>query len=115
MIQLQTNYRDATQENRCAARITLAIPARMRVAGSQGCNTVIRNLSVAGFNVDAIGGMRPGRRCWLTISGLESLQSEVVWQKNGIAGCSFHSLLSPLVLESILNRHPSPYLMAKPV
>lgn len=96
----------AAIDNREAPRTRLAIPARLRLAGSTAFGTTVHNLSLAGFNADAVGIMPPGGRCWLMIEGLESLQSEVVWQRDAFAGFSFYSALSPIVVDHLIARYP---------
>lgn len=97
-------YMIAAQEDRCAPRIRLTIPASLRVSGARGFQTAINDLSVAGFCASAIARIHPGTVCWLSIPGLESLQAEVVWWNNCQVGCSFHTMLSPIVHDDILAR-----------
>ena len=52
----------------------------------------------------SVNRLRPGTICWLTLPGLESLQSEVVWCDNNLIGCAFSKLLSPIVYDNILAR-----------
>ena len=85
-------YDLAAQEDRCAPRTKLAIPAQLR-------------LSLSGFSATAITRMHPGTVCWLTLPGLEALQAEVVWWENNLCGCAFSNLLSPIVHDNILARY----------
>lgn len=97
-------YMVAAQEDRCAPRTRISIPASLRASGNRGFQTVIHDLSLGGFSAAAISRMHPGSLCWLTIPGLEALQAEVVWWNNSIVGCSFQELLSPIVHDNILAR-----------
>lgn len=97
-------YFAAAQEDRSAPRTRIAIPATMRVSGGRGFQTVIHDLSLSGFCAAAVNRLIPGAVCWLTLPGLESLQAEVVWWDNSLAGCAFDNMLSPIVHENILLR-----------
>ena len=98
-------YHLAAQEDRSASRTRLQIPAQLRVSGSRAVQTVVNDLSLSGFSATAINRMHPGSMCWLTLPGLESLQSEVVWWEYGLCGCAFAQLLSPIVHDAILARY----------
>lgn len=52
----------------------------------------------------AINRLHPGTHCWLTLPGLESMHAQVIWWDNGIVGCAFHSLLSPIIHDNVLSR-----------
>ena len=98
------SYLRAAQEDRCAPRTRLAIPARLRTAGNRPFETVVHDLSASGFSASTINRLRPGTLCWLTLPGLESLQAEVMWWDARLAGCAFMQMLSPLVQENLLAR-----------
>jgi hypothetical protein len=97
-------YFSAAQEDRSAPRTRVAIPATLRLSGGRGFQTVVHDLSLSGFCAAAVNRMIPGTVCWLTLPGIESLQSEVVWWDNSLAGCAFDKLLSPIVHDNILAR-----------
>ena len=99
-------YPQASQEDRCAPRYRIAVPASLRQSGGRAFQTVVRDLSIAGFNAASLNRMHPGTVCWLTIPGLESLQSEVVWWNNSMVGCAFANLMNPIVLDNLLHRWP---------
>jgi hypothetical protein len=99
------SYEYAAQEDRCAPRTKLTIPAQLRLSGGRAFQTVVHDLSISGFSAAAISRMHPGQICWITLPGLESLQSEVVWWDNSIVGCAFMDLLSPIVHDNILERY----------
>ncbi len=101
----QDTYATAAQEDRSAPRTRISIPAALRPSGSKGYQTVVHDLSLSGFSAMAINRMHIGTICWLTIPGLESLQAEVVWWDNGMVGCAFHQLLSPIVHDNMLARY----------
>lgn len=98
------SYTVAAQEDRSAPRVRISIPASLRVSGSKGYQTVVNDVSLSGFSAMAINRMLPGSICWLTLPGLESQQAEVIWWENGLVGCAFQSLLSPIVHDNLLAR-----------
>ncbi|MFW2350373.1 PilZ domain-containing protein [Qipengyuania sp.] len=100
-------YTLAAQEDRCAPRTKLTIPAQLRASGGRAFQTVVHDLSISGFSAAAINRMHEGQLCWLTLPGLESLQAQVVWWEECLVGCAFSELLSPIVHESILSRYGS--------
>lgn len=100
-------YFSAAQEDRSAPRTRVAIPATLRISGGRGFQTVVHDLSLSGFCAAAVNRMIPGTVCWLTLPGIELLQSEVVWWDNSLAGCAFDKLLSPIVHDNILSRWAS--------
>ncbi|MBS0482801.1 MAG: PilZ domain-containing protein [Proteobacteria bacterium] len=97
-------YFVASQEDRSAPRTRISIPATLRVSGSRGFQTVIHDLSLSGFCGAAVNRLLPGTVCWLTLPGLEALQSEVIWWDNSLVGCAFNRLLNPIVHNNILTR-----------
>lgn len=100
-----SHYALAAQEDRCAPRIVLRIPATLRASGSPGFPVVVTDLSMAGFACEAVTGIPKGSLCWLTLPGMTGLQSEVIWNSGVMVGCAFANLLNGAVLESIIARH----------
>ena len=98
-------YELAAQEDRCAPRVKVSIPAMLRPSGGRSFQTQVHDLSLGGFSATAHSRMYPGGLCWLTLPGLEALQGEVVWWEGGLVGCAFASLLSPIVHDNILARY----------
>ena len=76
--------------------------ASLRPSGSRGFQTVVQDLSLSGFSAMAINRLNPGTLCWLTLPGLESQQAKVIWWNNGLVGCAFENLLSPIVHDNLL-------------
>jgi hypothetical protein len=99
-------YEDAAQEDRSAPRVRLKIPAMMRPSGSPGFSVIVRDLSLSGVACEAMTGMGPGTRIWLTLPGLSALQAKIVWNDGTIVGSEFSTLLNPAVLQNILARFP---------
>lgn len=97
-------YAEAVQEDRCGDRIRLDIPAQLRPSGMHAFPTKVCDISISGFCCEAVTGMRPGERCWLTLPGLASQQAEIVWNNGHLVGCAFAQLLSPPVLSRLIAR-----------
>lgn len=102
-----SGYAAAAQEDRCSHRSRMTIPATLRPSGSKGFQTVVHDLSISGFSAMAINRLHPGTHCWLTLPGLESMHGQVVWWENGVVGCAFLQLLSPIIHDSVLSRWAS--------
>jgi PilZ domain len=98
----QDRYVTMAQEDRSAPRARVPIPASLRPSGAKSVQTVVNDLSLSGFSAMAVSRMHVGTICWLTLPGLGSQQAEVVWWNNGVVGCAFRNLLSPVVLDSIM-------------
>lgn len=98
-------YEIAAQEDRCSPRHKLQIPAQLRQSGGRGFQTVVHDLSLSGFSATAVSRLHIGSVCWLTLPGLESLQAEVIWWEDSVAGCAFASLMSPIIHDNLLARY----------
>lgn len=97
-------YEVAAQEDRCAPRTRTTIPATFRASGGRSFQTMVHDLSLGGFCCSAVNRLQRGTICWITLPGLESLQSEVIWWDNSLVGCAFNQMLSPIVLDNLLTR-----------
>ena len=100
----RSRYELVSQEDRCAPRTRIAIPASLRPSGERGFQTLVLDLSLGGFSAQCVNRMHTGSLTWLTLPGLESLQAEVVWWQDNIVGCAFANLLSPIIHDNILAR-----------
>ena len=98
-------YAVAAQEDRCAPRTALQIPASLRPSGDKGFATTVHDLSLGGFSCEALSNLRPGGLCWLTLPGLAALQAEIIWSHGGMVGCAFANLLNPAIHDSIVARY----------
>lgn len=110
----EDRYRIAAQEDRCAVRSTVTIPATLRQSGGRGVATTVFDLSLAGFSAACPDRMLAGTKCWLTLPGLEALQAEVVWWEHAKVGCAFDRLLSPIVHDNIVLRYRSGVSLSTP-
>lgn len=101
-------YDTAAQEDRCAPRVSVRIPATLRPSGERGFSVTVLDISIAGFSCEALTGAHPGTLCWLTLPGLQGQQAEVMWNNGQVVGCAFDQLLNQAVLDLVIARH-SPY------
>jgi hypothetical protein len=99
---VQNAYATAAQEDRCAPRVKLELPAMLRPSGAQAFATTVVDLSLGGFAAKAVTGMHAGTLCWLSVGPLKGLQAEVVWNDGQNVGCAFANLLNPAVFESLV-------------
>lgn len=100
-------YAIAAQEDRCAPRQPLSIPARLRLSCSSGFAVEVTDMSLAGFACDALLAVEPGTRCWLTLPELGALEAEVVRHSKHGVGCAFKDLLNLAVLNHYVARYPA--------
>ena len=98
-------YMRAAQEDRCAPRVSLKMPATLRPSGAPGFQVIVTNLSLGGFSCEAVTGMRPGALCWITLPGLTGLQAEVAWNDGVRVGCAFANLMNEAVLDNLVARY----------
>ncbi len=99
-------YAFAAEEDRCALRHKVAIPAKLRFSGSSSFATEVANISLAGFACDALLQAHPGTRCWLTLPGLAPLEAEVIHRNNLGLGCALKDMLNPAVLDRYIASYP---------
>ncbi|WP_184243745.1 PilZ domain-containing protein [Novosphingobium chloroacetimidivorans] len=102
------SYGYATQEDRSSPRIRVAIPGHLRPAGGKRLVTNTRDISLSGFAAIAIARLKPGTKCWLTLSGIPSLEAEVVWWEGGVVGCAFTKLIDAAAFSDLLERWQRP-------
>ena len=95
-------YKMPSFEDRCAPRVRLCVPAKLRFSGGQPFSVIVTDLSVAGFRCEVSTGKQPPALCWLTLPGLASQQAEVAWNDSIQMGCAFSNLLDLAVLDHVL-------------
>ena len=92
----------------CAPQPRLAIPASLRSGVDKPFNTVVKSLSISSFTAQAINRLNPGSRCWLTLPGLAAKQAEVLTWQGAQVTCRFTENLSPIILDSVVQRTRPP-------
>tara|TARA_R110000824_G_scaffold225550_5_gene413200 strand:- start:1930 stop:2439 length:510 start_codon:yes stop_codon:yes gene_type:complete len=100
-------YAVASDEDRCALRHQLLIPAKMRFSCSSSFPVAVVDMSIAGFACDALVQAHPGTLCWLTLPGLGALEAEVVRHDHQGMGCAFKNMLNLAVLNHYVAKYPA--------
>ena len=85
-----------------APRCKTPMAVRLRLAGARAVQTDLIDLSLSGFAAQSPNRIHVGTICWLTLPGLEPLQAEAIWWQDGLCGCAFANLLSPIVKDNVL-------------
>ena len=93
-----------TIENRRAPRIRVSIPATIRTTNGRPVNTIVRDISVGGFCAASVYRLQPDTRLWLTLPGLAAQPGQVIWWNASLVGCAFTDVISPIILESLIER-----------
>ena len=101
-------YVFAAEEDRCAPRHKVLIPAQLRFSGSTSFTVQVTDLSLAGFACDALLQTHAGTRCWLKLPTLAALEAETVHCNRDSLGCAFQNLLSPAVVDRFITHYPAP-------
>jgi hypothetical protein len=88
-------------ESRRTQRFNLGFRASLRERGANKFDISIKDLSVTGFRCQTSFTLKKGTRVWLTIPGLNPIESEVVWCDKYVYGCTFLAPLHAAVLDHI--------------
>jgi hypothetical protein len=99
------SYEHASQEDRSAPRMRVHIAATVRPAGVRTFQTIVRDLSVAGFTATSATRIDSHSLCWLTMAGFAPLQAEVIWWDAGLFGAAFASMLPPEQFDALVAKH----------
>jgi hypothetical protein len=87
---------------RGAKRLPVAMHAVFGESGAAKSRVSVFDLSVDGFRIAAVKGVQSYSKVWLSLPGLAPLRAEVMWVRDGFAGCKFLQPLHPAVLEMIV-------------
>ncbi len=104
-INWQQDYEAAASDDRCAPRSRMVIPAKLRRNGARAAQTLVLDLSLAGFSALASVRLTQGSKVYLTLPGLEPREAEVVWWHAGLVGCAFANLLTQREHDTLLLRY----------
>lgn len=100
-----SRYETAAMEDRCAIRARVNMPAILRPSCGSRFDVRIYDLAIAGFSSDAVTSLPIGGRCWVTLPGLASLESELIWNDGHKIGCAFAQLLNVAVYDRLVSRY----------
>jgi hypothetical protein len=96
------SYEHASQEDRSTPRVRVHLAASVRPSGVRGFQTIVRDLSLAGFTAVSPARLEAHNFCWLSIPGFEAIQGEVVWWETGMFGVAFGKLLDQATFNAII-------------
>ena len=88
-------------ERRRAAREPVAVDARVRELGSEGCGARLLNISATGFMAETAEDFEVGARVWLILPGRERANAVVRWCAGDRIGAEF---AEPIDTEGVLAR-----------
>jgi hypothetical protein len=86
-------------DRRRASRFALALGARVRELGNEGCEARVINISETGFMAESDGEFEVGTRIWLILTGRERANALVRWVAGHRIGAEF---AEPISLEGLV-------------
>jgi hypothetical protein len=89
---------DDADERRQAARVPVAIEAKMRELGASGVEAKVVNISERGFMAVADGKFEVGSRIWLMLPGRARANAVIKWTAGDKIGAEF---AQPLGLDDL--------------
>lgn len=97
---------EATEEPtpRASERVEVAAEVRLRRLGQNNYSVRIFDLSPEGCRIETVERPRPGDQLMVKFSGIEALDSQVMWVDEFIAGVKFNHPLHPAVFDLLLSR-----------
>jgi hypothetical protein len=97
-------YRDMllSPDQRKAVRHPVKLNATLLNVALVPVPAVMSDLSTSGFHLELPEPLEPGMEIEIALSGLETLTAEVVWCKDGQAGCRFLTPLHHALLEAAI-------------
>lgn len=98
---------DALPERRRAPRAALRLSASIREPGRSRTGVRIIDISTHGCQIEATAGAAAETWVLLSIAGIETQYSRIVWRINEFAGLEFATPIAEAVLERLLHAQPS--------
>ena len=80
---------NTADERRRATRAPVAVDARVRELGSEGCEAKVLNISDTGFMAETAAEFEVGARVWLILPGRERANAVVRWSDGDRIGAEF--------------------------
>ena len=97
-------------EARGDERRVVNLAADARQPGSELVDVEVADLSTTGFMMRCGLDVEAGAVVWLKLAGCTPMRAEVVWVRDGKAGCRFVTPLYPALLDQIIDNQPRPEL-----
>lgn len=96
---------DGQEERRRVPRTALRLNATIREPGRSRMGARVIDISTHGCRIEALPGATADSYILLSITGLETQYSRVVWSCHEFAGVEFAAPLSEAVLDRLLQEH----------
>ena len=99
-------HHEATKDSvpRISERANVTAEVRLRRIGQSNYIVRIFDLSPEGCLIETVQRPRPGEQLMIKLDGIETLESEVMWVDNFIAGVKFQRQLHPAVFDLLIAR-----------
>lgn len=91
-------------ERRRARRFALRLSAMVRERGRGRIPIRVIDISTNGCRIELSCGLLVGTWVWLSIAGLETLYTKIVWCHEGFAGLEFTTPISEAVLDTLMKQ-----------
>ncbi len=91
-----------SQGRRRSMRAPVSLDAHIGKAARTLCKVV--DLSIHGARLQTYSALRRGSNIWLTLPHIGQVVAEVMWADDFVAGCQFHTPLTPDIFETVLGK-----------
>jgi hypothetical protein len=89
---------------RKAVRVNLRTFVHLRKAGYHRTEVTLLDVSAVGCRVDLPERVTAGETVWVTLPGLQPIETRVAWARDWTAGLQFENPLYPAVFEALVER-----------
>ncbi len=81
-------------------------PVSLDAAIGKGARTLckVTDVSVHGARLQTYSALKRGTSIWLTLPNIGQVVAEVMWADDFIAGCQFHTPLTPEAFEQLIGK-----------
>ena len=91
-------------DGRRTERLNVQMKAALRAAGTTKFDVEVADMSSTGFRFNTAYNLKVGACVWLTVPGLEALESKVVWRESFNYGCAFVAPLHTAVFDHVVKQ-----------
>ncbi|HJQ18368.1 MAG TPA: PilZ domain-containing protein [Allosphingosinicella sp.] len=95
---------DEGRTERKAARIALRTYVHLRKSGYHKTEVSLLDVSERGCQVELPERVAVGETVWITLPGLQPIESRVAWVREWLAGLEFKQPIYPSVFELLVSR-----------
>jgi hypothetical protein len=93
-----------TPKKRKADRVNVRTFVHFRLPGYHRAEVTLLDISPTGCRVDLPERASVGQTVWVTLPGLQPIESKVVWLRDWVAGVEFATPLYPSVYDALVAR-----------